>query len=653
MQTKTQKSYFNCILKKFTLEDMKNGNISLKDFIVWYESFKRAYTSSKCILNVLNDIGYKHIIEFEKYLTEKSDCEKEMSDIYSKCVKLGYTDTISNMKIVVKYVKENYLDKLTEKQAVILCENNQDRYTLVPNKIIILKVLGYDTDHLLKILDYRENRLDYLRSVAHKLNTRIKYIKEIDQDVGGITKISEKSIEELVSIAKKFSHKSIIMRVYKLFLNETVVSQVQNILSHTYSNMNKVEFFFSKRKTTQLREIFENVIHEHISRLKKSSAYVEDRVKDLELRIVSFLEFINEKICDVKNEEPILTFFTNATNQEIYDVVLEYGRESSYNNERVKSKNGKHHQAKQRVNTAIRFLSDISNMCKSGSYMKSLKSSEFLLNIENKSEILDWDKRRVYTDEEINRMIKISDKSPQDVLMITILSEIGLRNAAVCNLKFSDIVDETGNPKHICRIKEKGNKIREFITSNNIKIRIISYLRSLEKYTPSNYVFSRTPCKRLGYSTLNVILKRIAIQAGVTDVNVQAHSFRHTLVGKLMDAGNRIEVVSKFMGHSSVDTTMTYYWLKNIKELSDEINNPFIKTNDDPKSDEIEYLNKKLDVCFSIIGLYKTEIDTASDIDLLKKKLFQHSHRINRVLKFIADSSIRDDSTTIANFEKE
>jgi integrase len=521
-------------------------------------------------------------------------------------------------------------------------------------------VLGYDVSCLLQTLQYRENRLEYLRHIALITKTRLKYIKEIDDATEGLDVISEKSISILITIAKKYKYKSIIMRVYDVCLNNDIkMTQIRSSLSHTYSGLNKVDFFFLQRPTHELREIFDEAMNNHQLRLKKSSSYADDRLKDIELRVVSFLEFADKyakNLIKNKGEGDTLVFFIkNAFSEQIYNLILEYGHASNYNNERVKSKTGRHHQARQRLNVAIGFLQNMAKLCTSREYINTLKTNEFLIQIENKSELLNWNKRRVYTDDEIEKMLDVAKDSPQCVLLITLLCEVGLRNAAICNLRFCDILDETKNPKHICRVKEKGNKIREFITSNNLKVKIIAYTRTIDNIQPNDFVFSRTPNKRLGYSTLNVLLKRIAVRAGVTEVNVQAHSFRHTLVGKLMDAGNRIEVVSKFMGHSSVDTTMTYYWLKNIEELSNEINNPFIKmpspTNETDNEMEREYMNRKLDACFSIIGLYRNEINKAENIESLKRSVFEQNHKIDRVLKYLADSSVRDDATTIANFD--
>lgn len=57
---------------------------------------------------------------------------------------------------------------------------------------------------------------------------------------------------------------------------------------------------------------------------------------------------------------------------------------------------------------------------------------------------------------------------------------------------------------------------------------------------------------------------------------MHAHAFRHTIVGQLMDAGNSMEVVSKFMGHKSSGVTNRHYWTVSVQELNERMNNPFM-----------------------------------------------------------------------------
>ena len=47
--------------------------------------------------------------------------------------------------------------------------------------------------------------------------------------------------------------------------------------------------------------------------------------------------------------------------------------------------------------------------------------------------------------------------------------------------------------------------------------------------------------------------------AGIKDINVHPHAFRHTIVGALIDAGNSMDVVSKYMGHANVSTAADNY----------------------------------------------------------------------------------------------
>ena len=330
---------------------------------------------------------------------------------------------------------------------------------------------------------------------------------------------------------------------------------------------------------------------------------------------------------------------------------------SNHDNTRVKSKVSHHHQALSPISSAIWFLQRLGKICECHEYISSLKCSIYLNQIENKSELLDWNKRRTYTGEEIDAMLSVVDSDNKDKLLITVLREIGLRNSALCNLRISDIVNEFRQPKHLCRVKEKGNKYREFITSPNIKAILVSYIHEIQDIMDEpdghdRWVFSRNERlkTKMRPSTLNNVLKRIAAKAGVTDVNVQAHTFRHTLVGNLIDAGNNVETVSKFIGHRSVDTTITYYWLKNIEDLSKEIINPFNRIYESEQEhqqeidDEVSILNKKIDACFQIIGLMQSEITKAPTIENLRTSMNKHNTQITEILKCIAYSSSDCDS---------
>ena len=655
LPTKIIKTYYNPIINKFSKKSIENGEISFDTFIEWYEVFKKAYTSSKNIILVLEHLKSNLIVEFKDYVEK----DGKMSNIlYKQCIELGYKDKLKNMKEDMGKLN-NKLSELSFNDSVDFCVNSKEKFLLVNNRIIILQILGcIYIDDLKKLQIHRNEQITFLREVSKNTGIRIKVVKEINEHFDNdICKIKKMSVNELAVRIGKYRHKRMIMKIIEYIIdNKSKINKITELLSYEYSHYNKVDFFFSSRPDDMLRILYDNVMEAHEYRLKKTSSYVDDRLKDFELRIVKFLEHLDlwikkkiifEKETDVKDQ--IILFFNTCKEDQIHNVLLDYGEKSKYDNSKVKSKLGKHHHAQHRLNSAISFLKKLEDNCECSNYIKTLKTSMFLSQIENQSELLDWDKRRVYTDDEVKSMLDEVQDNIKDLLMITILREIGLRNSAIRNLTLKDIVNDHKLPKHICRVKEKGNKIREFVTSKNIKTLIVTYIHKYEDVLDNfkdKYVFSRNKnlSVKMGSATLNSVLKRIAVKAGVTNVNVQAHTFRHTLVGKLMDSGNNIETVSKFIGHTSVDTTMTYYWLKNISDLSKEINNPFTQTILSPeeikeeKDSDIEMLNKKIDTCFQIIGLYKEEIYKADSLETLKENLTKNKDEINKILEYIAGS---------------
>lgn len=63
----------------------------------------------------------------------------------------------------------------------------------------------------------------------------------------------------------------------------------------------------------------------------------------------------------------------------------------------------------------------------------------------------------------------------------------------------------------------------------------------------------------LSTSGVSRIIKRLAADAGVHGNHVHPHAFRKHVVTALIEAGNRIEYVSRFVGHANIQTTL-HYW---------------------------------------------------------------------------------------------
>jgi len=366
-------------------------------------------------------------------------------------------------------------------------------------------------------------------------------------------------------------------------------------------------------------ELIERVISNQENRVKQKSTYVEDRLKSLEKDSVRMLLFLDEHARRAplpSAAHPLRLFLETCTKEMVYDAILAYGLSARSSNTRVKSRHSSHH-AKHHVSSMITlFKKGLGNALPCHADIASLVPNTFTDKIENQRIQFDPEKRRVYTDEEVELLLDSAADHPQDSLMITLLREVGLRAGAICNLKYGSIVDANRHPKHICRVLEKGRKIREFVTGPNLKRKIVTYIRWVETHhkTPDLtrlYVFSRdrTPYDPLRHTTLLSILRRHARNAHITEVTVHPHVFRHTIVGRLMDAGNNLEVVAKFMGHASVQTTAQHYWLTNIEDLCKTMKNPFISSfaSDEERAaadeEELEYVREKLDIAMELLRL--------------------------------------------------
>jgi len=484
-------------------------------------------------------------------------------------------------------------------------------------------------------------------------------VREIDIYLDGLPELHNMQMDKLLDKLKKFVYGRKITDVVCFVLNDqSKIDVIKNSLPHTYFKMKKVDMYFSKGGRDKLYEIFHNMLSEYDVELQSSSSFSDDRIRDKELRLVSFFEFMDNYLEDGQSIEH---FITTCTYQQVYDIILSYGKVQKCDNTRTKSKAGTHHQSSSGVQTAIWFFKHLKDICPCNKEIGSITNATFLSQIENKSELLNWDQRRTYMQEEVDAMMKVcvDDGNVKDQLLITLLREVALRNSAICNLKLENIVEQSMNtPLHSCKVREKGNKIREFITSNTMKTLIIRYLHEYRDVIGlDKYVFSRDKnlLTKMGSSTLNNVLKRIGAKAGVTNVNVQAHTFRHTLVGELMDAGNPVESVSKFIGHKSVDTTITYYWLKNMSELYKEMNHPCynpISTAEEievAERDEVDMLNTKIDASLQVVGFFMNLIKTGESLEDVKREFAENEFEINKVLKHVAYDSDETMTTVSTN----
>ena len=167
--------------------------------------------------------------------------------------------------------------------------------------------------------------------------------------------------------------------------------------------------------------------------------------------------------------------------------------------------------------------------------------------------------KKAFTQMELEK-IRANCKNETEAAVIEILISTGCRVSELCGIKLSDIdgdmvtVHGKGNKDRICYLTAKAQMaINEYMHTE-------SYLKHRahgSEYLLVRQRFSSDKClKPLDKASIEKMTKRIGNDAGVK--NCHPHRFRRTCATTALNHGMSIELVSKMLGHESLDTTMIY-----------------------------------------------------------------------------------------------
>ena len=363
-------------------------------------------------------------------------------------------------------------------------------------------------------------------------------------------------------------------------------------------------------------------------------------------------------------QDPFKWIIENATPGVFKDLVNHVAQNAASHNEKVRSANEGHH-AEPASKDMIRFLKIGLSEYIPESCVIDLKLRKVLQGVENKRDPADPMIRRTFREDEIERMIASCDHDPRMKLFFLLLKEVGLRCGAICHMQYYSLVhdDVPHHPRHVCRIREKGRTLRSFVTSDTLKEAIRSYYTTLhervEDMAPDKiselYIFgAKDLTKPLSDHCMRDWIRSVVKDAGITGVRVHPHAFRHTIVGQLIDAGNSMEVISKFMGHKSVDVTSNHYWVANVQELHDSIKNPITgafqehtRENDLSKL-EVELLRQKKNKCMEIIHQYNNIVgrlaQAGGSAAEVQSQIFATMPGLGDILRILNEDEFLDDS---------
>jgi integrase len=246
-------------------------------------------------------------------------------------------------------------------------------------------------------------------------------------------------------------------------------------------------------------------------------------------------------------------------------------------------------------------------------------------------------------------------------LAFTIFKEVGLRVGALSRLMGCDFIDDKGIIKDNVTVLEKMRIKRTFPVSDNMKQILDNYFEENEivKVNPSFYIFSSDKLGRHIPHSPGYITKKFQYFCDECEIygkHTHSHAFRHTLVNFLMANGNKIENVSRFIGHSSVATTEHYYWTDGIQNIIPQMNIPWLTNKnriaypadigsdtddcEDDFSEESDSLST--DLLVHIIMTYHSVVT-----DIQKQQIQEKIPNITEIFKTLCDYSIASSVGTI------
>ena len=407
-------------------------------------------------------------------------------------------------------------------------------------------------------------------------------------------------------------------------------------------------------------KLFEDIMKFFEIDSEPNTSILEVNIKKIQYNtLVIFMDLITYVASNYDNAygvpKTMQSFFHSATIDMLTNYMINHGRNLNVHNHKVKNQIDTHH-AKRRLFQILRIFKSepLKNILQIDP--STIKISAILNKIENKRELND--ERQPYTDEEIDAIFEACQNDPKWTLIITIFREIGLRVGAICNLKVSDVIDKFLLPKHEGQAVEKGNKIRKFIIGPNMKRKIVSYVSTYRPIIENSgidlnemYLFGLEKQSRPSVNYIEQHLKIIARDAGLT-TSVYPHLFRHTLVKVLEDSGNTMNEISKFMGHSNVDTTQKWYSIRTITDIVENMKNPFYDIQVSPQEQEEEYqddldrAHTKLETCVSVISGIMSIVCEED-----RKKIYARMPNIDKVMRVIVDSCAGSTAQSAAGTE--
>ncbi|NCB52378.1 MAG: tyrosine recombinase XerC [Clostridia bacterium] len=168
---------------------------------------------------------------------------------------------------------------------------------------------------------------------------------------------------------------------------------------------------------------------------------------------------------------------------------------------------------------------------------------------------------RYLTLDESKRLLTAVDgvNKERDYCILSLFLNCGLRISEIVGMNVSDVQEDS------IRIKGKGNKERIVYLNDACVEAINAYIpvRSLMAPQGCNAMFLSTRRKRISCDSVQVMVKKTLLKAGLDAGKYSAHKLRHTAATLMLQNGVDVRTLQEVLGHEHLNTTQIYTHVDN------------------------------------------------------------------------------------------
>lgn len=145
----------------------------------------------------------------------------------------------------------------------------------------------------------------------------------------------------------------------------------------------------------------------------------------------------------------------------------------------------------------------------------------------------------------------------RDYCIITLFLNCGLRVSELTNLNINDVKSD-----HL-RVLGKGNKERIVYLNDAAAEAINAYLNARPKLAHERALFISRNNRRISRDTVNHLVKKHLLAAGIDASKYSSHKLRHTAATLMLKNGVDVRTLQEVLGHAHLNTTQIYTHVDN------------------------------------------------------------------------------------------